>query len=94
MNIVRRLLPWVCFLLCGVIGVLVGADAGLRAAVDAVGPKNAAPHETALIGWVFLPWYLLGAVIGAVEGGLVGGVGGWLVGWCAARWLVRRRSST
>jgi hypothetical protein len=98
MNIVRLLLPWVCLLLGGAVGVLVGADAGLKAAVDTAGPKNSAPHETALIGWIFLPWYLLGAVLGAVKGGLTGGIGGWVfgwvVGWSVARWWARRRSST
>ena len=98
MNTVRMLLPWACLLLFGAVGVLVGANLGLKAAVDTVGPKNSAPHETALIGWIFLPWYLLGAVIGAIKGGLWGGsggwVGGWVVGWLAARWRERRRSST
>jgi hypothetical protein len=98
MNIVRQLLPWVCLSLFGAVGVLVGAGAGLHAAVEAVGPKNTAAHETALIGFMFLPWYLLGAVLGAIKGGMMGGIGGWVcgwvVGWGGARWWARRRSST
>jgi hypothetical protein len=94
MNIVRRSLPALCVLLGGLLGAIAGGITGLMIAAAAVTPNGAAPHETALIGVVLLPWYLLGGVVGAVAGGLMGGIGGWVVGWLAARWRARRRSST